>query len=158
MLSEHKVKLKGQPMKHRKLNLPRRKVMTDYQELANTVPSTRRIERTMRRNLHEAAACNVDLQRQRRAQELLAAPKAESKDADSIGAGKSMATTMVASPLPPAQSTIEPVILKTPQQAGNKFKRFICCIAKFSRGRWFLRGSNNRRGRRRRQATSLATR
>jgi hypothetical protein len=146
VLAEYKVNLKGQPMKRSKPNPKRRKAVTEFLESANIVDCPRYVQRTMRRNPREAAACDVNVRRKKRAQELLAATQAESKSASSKNDGKSMVTKAVAGAMPPAQSTIEPAVPKAPQPAGNRFKQYVQRGLDFVKGRLPFTGSNNHRG------------
>ena len=134
----------------------KRKDKPAFIESAVIVPYPRWVQRTMRRYLSEAAACNINLQRQKRSQELLAATQAESKSTGSKNNGRSMVTKTVAGPVPPAQSIIEPAVHKTPQPAGNRFKQYVQCGLNFVKSRLPFRGSNNHRGKQPPQATGRA--
>lgn len=81
-------------MKRSKPNPKRRKAVTEFLESANIVDCPRYVQRTIRLNLHEAAACNINLQLQKRAQELLTATEAQSEPAAPAAAQKP--TTMTA--------------------------------------------------------------
>jgi len=129
-------------MKRSKSKLRERKVMIDYQESANVVACTRRIERIMRRNLRAAARCHVNLEPQKRAQKLLTTIEAKSESAAPAAAQKSISMTAQALGVVSSNKVVRASSWQVLSSAINSFKNSIKAVGSFAKRKIsFWRGS-----------------
>lgn len=131
-------------MKNRKPKITKRKDVKKFEQSETVVPSPRWVQRRMWRNLNVAAACDINLQRKKRAEELLTTVRVKSDIETAKPQCRPDARQSQINTAPTSENIPRQAKRHVMKSAGNRFKRVIKAVRSIVKQTVYLRVAHSR--------------